>query len=125
MAQGRLSQKVAVVTGASSGLGRAIATLFAAEGTRLVICADLMPHARPGIDDEAGATTHDLICQHHGPGKAHFVKTDVGNGKEVENCITQAVKLGGRLDIMVNNAGLGSENILIHELDEDVWDKMM
>jgi len=87
------------VTGSSSGLGRAIALLFAAEGASLVVCADLTPHARPGIDDEATATTFDLICQQHGDGKAKFVKTDVGVGEEVENCVTEAVKLGGRLDM--------------------------
>lgn len=99
MVQGRLEGKVAVVTGSSSGLGRAIAVLFAAEGAKLVICADLTPQAALEVDNEADATTHELICQQYGEGKADFVKTDVGIGSNVEACIARAVKLGGRLDM--------------------------
>ena len=99
MGLNRLGQKIAVVTGASSGVGRAIANLFAAEGARLVVCADLTPKARPGVDDEAHAATHELICQQHGDGKAVFVKTDVGIGRDVGNCVAKAVEIGGRLDM--------------------------
>ncbi|KAL8961379.1 MAG: hypothetical protein Q9193_002058 [Seirophora villosa] len=125
MVQGRLQGKVAVVTGSSSGLGRAITLLFAAEGAQLIVCADLNPHASTSTDHEADTTTHDLICQQHGKGRAVFIETDVGIGSKVEACVAKAVELGGRLDIMVNNAGLGTENILIHELEEDTWDKMI
>ncbi|KAI4141951.1 MAG: hypothetical protein LQ341_003368, partial [Variospora aurantia] len=125
MVQGRLEGKVAVVTGSSTGLGRAIAVLFAAEGAQLIICADLTPHGSPDVDKDGEVTTHDLICQQHGDGRADFIRTDVGLGSNVDACIAKAVELGGRLDIMVNNAGLGSENILIHELEEDTWDKMI
>ncbi|KAL8783607.1 MAG: hypothetical protein Q9195_009341 [Heterodermia aff. obscurata] len=125
MGIGRLNDKVAIVTGASSVLGRAIAVLFAAEGARLIVCADLAPNARPGVDDETDAATHDLICEQHGKGKAVFIKTDVTIGTEIGNCVAKAVEIGGRLDIMVDNAGIGGEACLIHELEEDTWDKTM
>lgn len=95
-----LENKVAVITGTSSGLGRAIALLFASCGTQLIVCADLTPGAHDdGPDEEPGVATHDLIIRRYGEGKAFYVKTDVGVGKDVDECVHQAVRLGGRLDM--------------------------
>ena len=95
----RLVEKVAIVTGASSGLGRAIAIAYAAQGARLVICADLQATARPEMADELIESTHDLICRVHGPGRAEFVETDVCDSQAVQNCVGVAVQKGGRLDM--------------------------
>ena len=97
----RLIEKVAIVTGASSGLGRAIAIAYAAEGARLVICADLQATARPEIADERVESTHDLICRVYGRGRAEFVETDVRDSRAVEECVGVAVRKGGRLDMYV------------------------
>ena len=94
---------MAVVTGSSSGLGRAIALLFASCGTSLIICADLNPGSgKEGPDDndeEQGVATHDVITRRHGMGKGTFVRTDVGIGNDVEECVREAVRLCGRLDM--------------------------
>ena len=96
----RLSDKVAIVTASSSGVGRAIALAFAAQGTRLVVCADIQPTARSEISEEAAAkATHELIQEQHGVERAIFVKTDALVESEVQACVKEAVNRGQRLDM--------------------------
>lgn len=95
----RLLDKVAIISGSSSGLGRAIALEFAAQGTRFVLCADLNPLARSEISDEATIPTHELITKTHGDGKACFMKADMTKVAEVEACVAEATRKGDRLDV--------------------------
>ncbi len=99
-----LAGKTAVVTGASSGIGRAIAVMFASEGANIVI-ADLTeePH-------EGGEATLELISR--AGGSAFFDRTDVGRWEEIEALIQAAVGRYGRLDVMVNNAATYSGTAL-------------
>ena len=96
----RLHQKVALVTGSSSGVGRAVSLAFAAAGTSLLICADLRPtcHGAFGAD-EPDVPTHELINKRFGEGKAAYVKTDVTESESVENAVKLAAERGGRLDV--------------------------
>jgi len=100
----RLQEKVAIVTGASSGLGRAIAEMFIKEGAK-VIFSDINPY--PGILPENG----------------HFLKTDTSDKKEVEALVSYAVSQFGRLDIIVNNAGVGL-TAEIASMPDEIWDKV-
>jgi NAD(P)-dependent dehydrogenase (short-subunit alcohol dehydrogenase family) len=95
---GRLTEKVAIVTGSSSGLGRAIALLYAKEGAK-VVCADLRPNARLAINGEAEIETHELIKRNSGD--AIFVQTDVGDAGQMESLVKAAAKEFGRLDMSV------------------------
>ena len=94
----RLHQKVALVTGSSSGLGRAIAFAYASHGTNLVVCADLQPDPKPGIDGEV-APTHEAICRKFGDDKAVFVHCDVTKTEDVRGAVALAADKGGRLDV--------------------------
>lgn len=95
---GRLHNKVAIVTGSSSGLGRAIALAFASHGTKLVVCADLHPEPRKGGEGEVG-DTHAVIRQKYGERAAQFVRCDVGDSDQLKEVVETALKASGRLDM--------------------------
>jgi NAD(P)-dependent dehydrogenase (short-subunit alcohol dehydrogenase family) len=94
----RLQHKTSVITGSSSGLGRAIALRYSREGSN-VVCADLTPTARSGVPKEAEIETHELIKKE--AGRAIFVKCDVGDAGQMEALIEAAVKEFGRIDMYV------------------------
>ncbi|KAF1990469.1 putative short chain type dehydrogenase [Aulographum hederae CBS 113979] len=116
---GRLQDKIAIVTGSTSGIGRAIALAFAKEGAK-VVCSDL------DEGEQEGSTRASIL---NDGGEAIFVKTNVTIGAEVESLVKEAVEKYGRLDIMVNNAGIAPEAsktlVPIWEAEEDVWDATM
>ncbi len=93
-----LKDKIAIVTGGSSGNGRAIAQGFAAQGAKVII-ADLAETGREG-----GTPTAELINADH-PGRAVFERCDVAKVTDLEAVVAVAEKMGG-LDILVNNAGI-------------------
>ncbi|MDD5696854.1 MAG: SDR family NAD(P)-dependent oxidoreductase, partial [Candidatus Pacebacteria bacterium] len=99
----KLKGKTAIVTGSSSGIGKAIAEEFLKEGA-FVVFSDI--NEAPVSDKE----------------RAIFVKCDVSKKEEVENLIKQAVDKFGGLDIMVNNAGIGTTGGIV-STDDKTWEK--
>jgi glucose 1-dehydrogenase len=111
-----LAGKIAVVTGASSGIGRAIAIGFAGEGASVVI-ADVTPAPLEG-----GDTTVELITR--AGGAASFERTDVGRWNDIDSLIGNTVSRHGRLDIMVNNAAIYSGTALL-ETEGVQWEDVL
>jgi glucose 1-dehydrogenase len=111
-----LAGKTAVVTGASSGIGRAIAINFASEGASVVI-ADVTEEPLEG-----GASTVAVIAG--AGGAASFQRTDVGRWEEIDSLIGNAVLRHGRLDVMVNNAATYSGTALL-ETEPAQWEEVM
>jgi len=94
-----LKEKVVIITGAGSGIGAATAKLFGTHGA-IVIASDINLENAQKVAEEIQAAG----------GKASAVKTDVTQFEEVENLIADTVKEHGKLDVMVNNAGIGGAN---------------
>jgi NAD(P)-dependent dehydrogenase (short-subunit alcohol dehydrogenase family) len=111
----RLANKVAIITGAASGMGQAAAELFVQEGASVVV-ADIM-------SKEGEETARNI---REAGGKAIFVKTNVANEDEVKHMVITAIDTFGRVDILYNNAGImPTEDGSVTDITEATWDKIM
>jgi NAD(P)-dependent dehydrogenase (short-subunit alcohol dehydrogenase family) len=110
----KVVDKVAIVTGGGRGIGRAIARLFAAEGARIVAAART----------EAEGEETVLLIRDDG-GEARFVRTDVSKDADVRALVEETVRIYGRLDVLVNNAGIGGAGKPLAEMSEAEWDEVI
>ncbi|MFB3881402.1 MAG: SDR family NAD(P)-dependent oxidoreductase [Armatimonadota bacterium] len=108
---GRVEGKVAMVTGGASGIGRATCLLLAEEGAKVAV-ADLQ-------QDRGRAVAEEIAAQ---GGDAAFYALDVSDENQVRAGLDQVVARFGRLDVLVNNAGIAGVNKPTHELEEAEWD---
>jgi NAD(P)-dependent dehydrogenase (short-subunit alcohol dehydrogenase family) len=106
---GKLEGKVAIVTGAGSGMGRASALLFADEGAK-VVCADVSGH-----EESAAAEIGE---------NAIAVHVDVSKTEDVKKMIDTAVTSFGKLDVVFNNAGINASHHPLDETDDDLFDRL-
>ena len=109
-----LEDKVALVTGAAGGMGRAIALEFGSAGASVLV-ADISP--------DAGAETAELVRQ--SGGQADFVATDVADAASVERMVAQAVSAFGGLDCAVNGAAIELETVRLADLEDEVFDRLV
>ncbi len=112
---GKLDGKVAIITGAGSGFGRATTLLFTLEGASVLV-----------VDrDEAGAKTTIAAVEQTHPGKASAFVADVTKSADVAAMVQTAVERYGKLDILFNNAGIGGQVTAIEKMDEENWDAVL
>lgn len=112
-----LENRVAIITGATSGIGRGMALMFAQNGVCIVV---------NGNNEERGnAVVREIKVA---GGKAIFVKADVGNKQEVDAMAEKAIAEFGKIDILINNAGINidmKDRGPIHEFPDEMWKKIM
>lgn len=105
----RLANKIAVITGAGSGMGKSMAEMFVREGAK-VVCAD-----RSGKEEEVAASLGSAAVAVH---------VDVSSSADVQLMINTAVERWGRLDVLCNNAGFGGVMMPLHEQTEETYDNI-
>ena len=109
-----MKNKVVIVTGAASGIGEATAALFAREGAKVVVS---------DINEEAGKEVVQRIKNHGGT--ASFFKVDVSSAAENKALVDYAIKTFGKLDIAVNNAGIGGEGNRVVDMSLEGWHRVI
>lgn len=109
----RLQNKVAIVTGAASGMGKAIAALYAKEGAKVVV-ADIHLEAAETVAGEIKS----------GGGEALAVKANVADEADIQNLIDTTVKTYGTVDILVNNAGIMDNFEPAGDIEDDSWNRI-
>lgn len=109
-----LENKVALITGAASGIGESTAILFSKEGAKLVLT---------DIDEENGKALAEKI--NHEGGEAIFIKADTSIPSNSEKSVEAAIQTFGKLDIAVNNAGIGGPRLPVGEYEIEGWDKVI
>jgi len=109
----RLKDKVAVITGAGSGIGRTTAILFSREGAKVAIV---------DIDRRMGEETAGIIEKKGG--KAIFIPADITDPQQVKSMVDRVMHTYGKIDILVNNAGIYHQADIVNTTEE-VWDKIM
>jgi NAD(P)-dependent dehydrogenase (short-subunit alcohol dehydrogenase family) len=110
---GQFDDRVALVTGAGSGIGRATALAFAREGAKVII-ADVTDQGRVAAREIAAAG-----------GTAHFIQADVSDPASVEQLIAESVATYGQLDVAFNNAGIGGVMAPTAEVTLDDWQRLI
>lgn len=109
----RLRDKVILITGAGSGIGKSTALLFAKEGASVIV---------NDLDSKSGDETVAEIREANG--EAFFIQADVTDAKSVISMVEEAINKYKRIDVLFNNAGISGIGKL-HEVDLDAWDKTM
>lgn len=108
----KLKDKVSVITGAGSGMGKAMALLFASEGSK-VIAADINPSRLDQLKKEAGTSHLTTIL------------ANMAIESDIQRLIDEAVRIYGTLDILVNNAGIMDHFAPVGDLDDEMWEKVL
>jgi NAD(P)-dependent dehydrogenase (short-subunit alcohol dehydrogenase family) len=111
---GSFTDKVAFITGAGAGIGRAIAIAFAAEGADVAVT---------GLDEESLRETAELVEAHGRRG--HVVLCDVASGEDIAAAVASTTETLGRLEIAVNNAGIEQPPTPLAETSEEDWDRII
>ena len=114
---GRLQDRITIITGSNSGIGRAVAFAYAREGA-IVICANRQAESKNPEEAKEG-TTHELIIK--SGGRAEFISTAVTDEDSVQALVKAVVAKHVRIDVLINNAGSGHEMKSFWELtDQDI-----